>query len=327
MKYLMNKGGNTEACALVLILLKQNKDESFFIAEEFLHIREIKKGGKKMKLKKIVTGVITLGALITLGACGNGNQKTGQTASSDGIKEVVVGVAPGPYGDMVTEVISPLIEKDGFKLTTKLFNDYVQPNKALAAKQIDANLFQHTAYLEKFSADNKLDLSAIGTVPTLGMGIYSKKITSLADVKAGSTVAIANDASNLARTLQLLAANNLVTIKDDIDETKATVDDIAENPKNLEFKTLDAAQLARALDTVDLALVPGNFAWAAKLDPADALALEKLKEEYKNVFVVRTADKDNKLAKAIKTALTSQAFKDAIAKSDFKDFDKPADWQ
>ncbi|MEG0078312.1 MetQ/NlpA family ABC transporter substrate-binding protein [Enterococcus sp.] len=280
-----------------------------------------------MKLKKFVTGVITLGALVTLASCSSGNEKNAQTAADGAGKEVVVGVAPGPYGDMVTAVISPLTEKEGYKLTTKLFNDYVQPNKALASKQIDANLFQHTAYLEKFSADNNLDLTAIGTVPTLGMGIYSKKITRLADVKDGATVAIANDASNLARTLQLLEANNLVTIKTDIDETKATVDDIAQNPKNLEFKTLDAAQLARAIDTVDLALVPGNFAWAAKLDPADALALEKLKEEYKNVFVVPTADKEGKLAKAVEKVLTSQAFKDAIAKSDFKDFDKPADWQ
>ncbi|EOT40816.1 MetQ/NlpA family ABC transporter substrate-binding protein [Enterococcus dispar] len=280
-----------------------------------------------MKLKKFVTGVITLGALVTLASCSSGNEKNAQTAADGAGKEVVVGVAPGPYGDMVTAVISPLTEKEGYKLTTKLFNDYVQPNKALASKQIDANLFQHTAYLEKFSADNNLDLTAIGTVPTLGMGIYSKKITRLADVKDGATVAIANDASNLARTLQLLEANNLVTIKADIDETKATVDDIAQNPKNLEFKTLDAAQLARAIDTVDLALVPGNFAWAAKLDPADALALEKLKEEYKNVFVVPTADKEGKLAKAVEKVLTSQAFKDAIAKSDFKDFDKPADWQ
>lgn len=280
-----------------------------------------------MKLKKFVTGVITLGALVTLASCSSGNEKNAQTAADGAGKEVVVGVAPGPYGDMVTAVISPLTEKEGYKLTTKLFNDYVQPNKALASKQIDANLFQHTAYLEKFSADNNLDLTAIGTVPTLGMGIYSKKITRLADVKDGATVAIANDASNLARTLQLLEVNNLVTIKADIDETKATVDDIAQNPKNLEFKTLDAAQLARAIDTVDLALVPGNFAWAAKLDPADALALEKLKEEYKNVFVVPTADKEGKLAKAVEKVLTSQAFKDAIAKSDFKDFDKPADWQ
>lgn len=280
-----------------------------------------------MKLKKIVTGIVTLGAVITLAACGGENKKAAQKSSDSATKEVVVGVAPGPYGDMVTDVISPLVEKDGFKLTTKLFNDYVQPNKALAAKQIDANLFQHTAYLEKFSADNNLDLTAIGTVPTLGMGIYSKKLKNLAAIKEGATVAIASDASNLARTLQLLSANNLVTIKGDVDETKATVDDIDKNPKNLKFKTLDAAQLARSIDTVDLALVPGNFAWAAKLDPADALVLEKLKEEYKNVFVVRTADKDTKLAKAIQAALVSQDFKDAIAKSDFKDFDKPADWQ
>ncbi|MBE8863595.1 MetQ/NlpA family ABC transporter substrate-binding protein, partial [Enterococcus faecium] len=160
----------------------------------------------------------------------------------------------------------PLLEEKGYQLTTKVFNDYIQPNNALANGQIDANLFQHTAYLEKFLADNQLSLTALQKVPTLGMGIYSKQLSRLDELADGATVSIANDASNLARTLQLLAANELITIADNIDETKATVNDIEENPKNLTFKELDAAQLARSLDTVDLALVPGNFAWAASLD-------------------------------------------------------------
>lgn len=229
------------------------------------------------QLKKGIVGLVAAAVLITLAACGN-TSSTEDTQSGensvDAVEEKVVGVAPGPYGDMVTEVISPLLEEKGYQLTTKVFNDYIQPNNALANGQIDANLFQHTAYLEKFSADNQLSLTALQKVPTLGMGIYSKQLSSLDELADGATVSIANDASNLARTLQLLAANELITIADNIDETKATVNDIEENPKNLTFKELDAAQLARSLDTVDLALVPGNFAWAASLDPADALALE-----------------------------------------------------
>lgn len=280
------------------------------------------------RFKKL--GAIALGlvATVSLAACGGNKQADNSSTNDSGDKVVtkVVGVAPGPYGDMATKVISPLLEKKGFKLTTKLFNDYVQPNKALASGTIDADLFQHTAYLEKFASDNHLKLSVVEKVPTLGMGIYSKKLKSLDELQDGATVAIANDASNLARTLQLLAANDLITLKGDIDETKATVDDIATNPKNLTFKTLDAAQLVRSMDNVAIALVPGNFSWAAKLNPADALALEKLKENYKNVFVVQTAEKNSDFAKAVKEVLESQEFKDAIAKSDFKDFDKPAFW-
>lgn len=278
-------------------------------------------------LKKIGFGILSIAAITFLAACG-GEDTTANSSEAEttNIEEKVVGVAPGPYGDMVTEVISPLLEEKGYKLTTKVFNDYVQPNQALSGGQIDANLFQHTAYLEKFSTDNNLDLTALEKVPTLGMGIYSDKISNLDELTDGDMVSIANDGSNLARTLQLLEVNRLITLGDAVDETKATVDDIAENPKDLEFKPLDAAQLARSLDTVTIALVPGNFSWAAELDPADALALEALKEDYKNIVAVRTEDKDSDFAQAILEVLEGQEFKDAIAESAFKDFDKPAFW-
>lgn len=278
-------------------------------------------------LKKIGFGILSIAAITFLAACG-GEDTTANSSEAEtaNIEEKVVGVAPGPYGDMVTEVISPLLEEKGYKLTTKVFNDYVQPNQALSGGQIDANLFQHTAYLEKFSTDNNLDLTALEKVPTLGMGIYSDKISNLDELTDGDMVSIANDGSNLARTLQLLEVNQLITLGDAVDETKATVDDIAENPKDLEFKPLDAAQLARSLDTVTIALVPGNFSWAAELDPADALALEALKEDYKNIVAVRTEDKDSDFAQAILEVLEGQEFKDAIAESAFKDFDKPAFW-
>lgn len=278
------------------------------------------------KWKKVTLAVSVCVLVLSLAACGKKEEGAKKETSSE-TKEIVVGVAPGPYGDMVTDVIGPLLKEKGYTVTTKLFNDYVQPNKALAAKQIDANLFQHTAYLEKFSADNELELTAVGQVPTLGMGIYSKDLKQLSDLPDGGKVSIANDASNLARTLQLLQANELITINADIDETKATVNDIAENAKNLDFKPLDAAQLARSLDNVDIALVPGNFSWAAELKPADALALEKLQEKYKNVVALRTEDKDSDLGKAFAEVLTSDEFKAAIAKSEFKDFDQPESWK
>lgn len=277
------------------------------------------------KWKKVVAALGVLAVGFGLAACGNDKKEDKDAASES--KEIVVGVCPGPYGDMIEQVIAPLAKEKGYTLTTKLFNDYVQPNNALDSDKIGANLFQHTAYLEKFSADNNLDLTAVGTVPTLGMGIYSKNIDSLEDIKEGAKVSLPNDASNLARALQLLAASDLITIKDSIDETKATIDDVEENPKNLDFKPLDASQLGRSLDNVDVALVPGNFSWAAKLDPADALVLESLQEQYKNVFVVRTADAEGDFGKAMKEILAGQEFKDAIKDSEFKDFEQPDSWK
>ena len=227
---------------------------------------------------------------------------------------------------MVDKVIAPLLKDDGFKLKTKLFNDYVQPNKALASGSIQANLFQHGNYLKKFTADNNLDLTSLGQTPTLGLGIYSNKYKSIDDIEDGATVAIANDGSSLARSLGVLQQQGLVTLKGEVDATKATVNDIASNPKNLKIKTIDAAQLARSLGTVDVALVPGNYSWAADLKPADALAMEKQDDGVIEVFVVRTQDVDSDFGKAVKKLLASQKFKDAIAKSEFKDFGKPTTW-
>ena len=203
----------------------------------------------------------------------------------------------------------------------------MQPNKALASGSIQANLFQHGNYLKKFTADNHLDLTSLGQTPTLGLGIYSNKYKKLSEIPDGATVAIANDASNLARSLGVLEQNKLVTLDGEVDATKATIDDVKSNPKNLKFKTLDAAQLVRSLDNVDFALVPGNYSWAANLKPSSALALEKQTSGVMEVFVVRTKDKNSDFAKKVKALLTSQEYKDAIAKSEFKDFGKPASWK
>lgn len=278
--------------------------------------------------KKFTAVALAALTLVSAAACGSSTSSTDQIATpSDGkTVKITVGVCAGPYGDMVTDVIAPLLKDDGYELETKLFNDYVQPDKALASGSIQANLMQHGNYLKKFTTDNNLELTSLGQVPTLGLGIYSNVYKSIADIKDGATVSIAADASNLARSLGVLEQQGLVTLKDGVDDTKATVDDIATNPKNLTIKTIEAAQLARSLDTVDVALVPGNYAWAAELKPADALATEEQSEGVINVFAVATKDVDSDFGKKVKALLVSDEFKDAIAKSEFKDFGKPKTW-
>lgn len=159
-------------------------------------------------IKRIVAAVLAAATLISVAACGSGNSASASKESLNTTKgkttTITVGVCAGPYGDMVDKVIAPLLKDDGFKLKTKLFNDYVQPNKALASGSIQANLFQHGNYLKKFTADNNLDLTSLGQTPTLGLGIYSNKYKSIDDIEDGATVAIANDGSNLARSLGVL---------------------------------------------------------------------------------------------------------------------------
>ncbi|MEQ9842627.1 MetQ/NlpA family ABC transporter substrate-binding protein [Pectobacterium brasiliense] len=228
-------------------------------------------------------------------------------ASSDP-QTITFGVAPGPYGDMVNLAIKPELVKKGYKVVVREFSDYVQPNLALANGSIDANLFQHTLYLEKFAADKGLKISPLITVPTASMGFYSKKIKSLDELKKGDVVTLSNDATNLARGLRFLQSIGLVTIKTDIDPTKASEKDILENPRGLVFKPMEAAQLPRTLDSVTASLVNGNFALASGMKLSSAIKLETLDENLKNIIAVRTDDLDKPFVKDTKAIVESPAY-------------------
>lgn len=240
-------------------------------------------------------------------------------------KTIVFGVAPGPYGDMVKQAIKPELVKKGYKVEVREFSDYVQPNMALANGSIDANLFQHSLYLEKFAADKNLKVSKLITVPTASMGFYSHKITAINALKKGDIVTLSNDPTNLARGLRFLEKLGLIKIKADIDPTKASERDIALNPRGVVFKPLEAAQLPRTLDSASGALVNGNFAIAAGMKLSSALALETLDENLKNVIAVRTDDLDKPFVKDIKAAVESPAYAEVInlPSSMFSQFQKP----
>lgn len=270
-----------------------------------------------MRFQPVITAATRVLAVLAFGVSAASAQITPKT--------IVFGVAPGPYGDLIKTAIQPGLEKKGYKVVFKEFSDYVQPNLALANNSIDANLFQHRLYLEKFSADKGLKLSPVINVPTAGLGIYSHKIKSLEQLKKGDIVTLANDPTNLARALRFLARQGLLTFKKDIDPVQASEKDIEQNPLGLVFKPLEAAQLPRTLDSATASVVNGNFAIAAGLKLSDALKLEQLDENIKNLVAVKTADLDKPFVQDIKQVIESPEFLSTVddPKHIFKDFQKP----
>ncbi|MFL6657103.1 MAG: MetQ/NlpA family ABC transporter substrate-binding protein [Massilia sp.] len=223
-------------------------------------------------------------------------------------KEIVIGTSAGPYADQIKLGIKPILEKQGYKIKVVEFNDYIQPNFALAEGSLDANVFQHIVYLTKFAAEHKLALTDLVTIPTAPIAIYSKKHKSLTEVKEGSTVALPNDPTNQARALVLLNQLGWITLREKVDPIRASEKDIAVNTRRIKLIPLEAAQLPRSLQDTDYSFINGNYALASGLKLTDALITEKISSNYVNLVAVRTADKDKQFAKDIAAAYRSREF-------------------
>lgn len=223
-------------------------------------------------------------------------------------KELVIGTSAGPYADQIKLGIKPILEKQGYKIKLVEFNDYIQPNFALAEGSLDANVFQHKIYLNKFASEHKLALSSLVTIPTAPIAIYSKKHKTLADVKDGTTVALPNDPSNQARALVLLDQLGWIKLRDKFDPVRASEKDIAVNTKKIKLIPLEAAQLPRSLQDTDYSFVNGNYALASGLKLSEALITEKISDNYINLVAIRTADKDKQFAKDLAAAYRSREF-------------------
>lgn len=244
-----------------------------------------------MKLKTTIA--LSLAAIAFAGVISGCGGDKNPAASSAAVKnEISVGITPG-YSEQVMEYASKEAAKQGLTVNIKTFSDYVTPDQALAAGDIDLNSFQHGPFLQAFNEKNGTHLVSIGNTYLAPLRVYSNKITSIKDVPDGAKVSIPNDPSNGGRALLLLDHNGLLKLKPGTDPTKATINDIAENPKKLEIIELEAAQLPRSLDDVTISVINAGYAKSANLDSKKALATEDNTSPYVNIIAAREQDKDN----------------------------------
>lgn len=262
----------------------------------------------KNKLQKLAALILGAGLMMSLAGCGQ--EAKAQTGVQD--KTIKVGVCAGPYGDMFEEAIKPSLEEKGYKVELTEFSDYVQPNNALADKEIDVNMFQHSTYLKKFSEQHGLDLTYISEIPTAGMAIFSTTADSIENLPQGGKIAIPNDDTNLSRSLRVLAQTGVIKLDPNADAATVTPENIIENPKEFTFKEVNAEVMTSILDSVDAAIINGNYALSGGLNLSDALYNEEIAEGYFNVIAVRTEDKESDFAKSIVEIVKSDAFKSVI---------------
>ncbi|WP_031486764.1 MetQ/NlpA family ABC transporter substrate-binding protein [Streptomyces bicolor] len=260
---------------------------------------------------KFTTAVLAAGAL-TLGLTACGSDKD---SGSDASGPLTVAATPTPQGEILTYIKDNLAQKAGLELQVKEFTDYVTPNTAVQQGEVDANYFQHQPYLDDFNKKNGTDIVAVpnATVHLEPLGVYSQGVKKLTDLKKGATIALPNDTTNEARALKLLEANGVIKLKAGAGY-EATPKDIAANPKNIEFKELEAAQLPRSLGDVDAAVINGNYALEADLSPAeDAIAAESPENNpYGNFLAVKKGNEDDPRVQKLAKLLTSPEVKKFI---------------
>lgn len=217
---------------------------------------------------------------------------------------------PVPHAQLLKQV-EPDLKKQGIELQIYEVADYQVPNRALAEKEADANFFQHIPFLEEQKADFHYSIICFAKIHLEPMGLYSKKVSQISQLKPKDVVALPNDPTNEYRALALLQQASLITFSSKT-PGKATIADIQNNPLQLRFKEVDAAFLPRALDDVALAAIPTNYALQAHLDPKNALELEHADSPYANIIAIRQGDEKNEKLLALKEAMLSEKMRQFI---------------
>lgn len=235
-----------------------------------------------------------------------------------------IGTSPGDFADMVRDYIGPELEKAGYQVTLKEITDIVIPNTGVHEGSLEVNIFQHKPYLDEFNENYNATLTPIVQVPTAPFGLYSGKLHSLDSVKEGATIGIPSNVTNFSRGLRILEALGWITLKEDIDLFRVRKTDITSNPKNLKILEIEAAQMVRARQDVDYAVINGNFAQDAGIPFTDALYIEPSKH-FVNWVVVKKADSDTPWAKTLIDIINSDGFK-AYTQAHFPGYNLPLSW-
>lgn len=241
----------------------------------------------------------------------NGSKEEKSATQAQGPVTLKVGATPEPHAALLNLVVDDLAKQD-INLQVVEFTDYVTPNEALENGELDANYFQHIPYLDSFNKERGYHLVNAGGIHVEPFALYSKKYKSLADIPSGATVAIPNDPTNEGRGLLLLQAAGLLKLNDNAG-LEATPVDVKENPKNLKFQEVEAAQVPRTLDDVDIAIINSNFAMQVPLDPTkDSMFIEDSTSPYVNILAVREGDENRPEIQALIKALKSDTVKNFI---------------
>ena len=265
---------------------------------------------KKKILALALAGVLVVGALT---GCGSSKSESSEKKTDD--KKITVAASATPHAEILEEA-KTLLKDKGYELEVKVFDDYVQPNNVVESGEFDANYFQHVPYLEQFNEEKGTHLVVAGKIHYEPFGIYPGTKKDLKDIAKGDKIAVPNDTTNEARALLLLQDNGIIKLKDGAG-IKATVNDIEENPNNIEIVELEAAQVPRVVNEVAYVVLNGNYALEANYTvKKDALAYEKSDSEaaktYVNVIAVKEGNENNEKIKALVDVLKSDSIKKFI---------------
>ncbi|MEB6207661.1 MetQ/NlpA family ABC transporter substrate-binding protein [Mammaliicoccus sciuri] len=263
-------------------------------------------------MKRYIFLALTLILSVVVAACGNNDDKEK--------KGITIATSPGPYSELFLKGIKPELEKKGYTVKDKDFTELLQADVALQEGSVDVNVDQHKAYMDTFNKERDADLTNITKIPTVPAQIFSNKNKDLKGIKKGDTIAIPQDPSNAARAYRLLEKAGWIKLNADKNDIKITKKDISDNPKNLNIKTMDSANIPRILDEVDYAVIPGSIVYASKVDPSKGLLKEDLVEDLYLQVVVDSKNKDAKWVKDIKEAYQSKGFKKVLDKENKDDY-------
>lgn len=258
-----------------------------------------------------IVGIIILSLILS--SCGKAPANNTASNNEEGTTANVlnVGATPEPHAEIL-KIVQPILEKDGVELKIVEFTDYVLPNLALNDKEIDANFFQHAPYMDSFVNSHNIKLEAATKVHIEPLGLYSKKLDKIEDLKDGAKIAIPNDPTNGGRALLLLEKYGIIKL-DENAGLEATENDIVDNPKNLSFIALDAPQLPVSLGDTDAAIINTNYALEANLNPLnDALILEDEDSPYANILAIRPERANDESIQKLVKALNSPEVKNFI---------------
>ena len=274
----------------------------------------------KKQIKKIITtavaGVLTLSLTACTGVASSGVKNVNEASDTQTAESTVIKVGANitPHSEIL-EQAKPLLEEKGITLEIVQLEDAITPNTGVIEGSLDANYFQHVPYLEQYNEENGTDIVSIGAVHYEPFGVYAGRTTSLADLPDGAVVAVPNNVTNEARALLLLQQEGVLTLNENAG-INATIADITENPKNIEFKELAPEQLVQALPDVDVAVINGNYAIEGGLSVKDALAVEAndglAAQTYGNIVATSKEKENDEALKALVSVLQSKEISDFI---------------